>query len=117
MFHYSKLEQFKVSYKSSAENDNNINDSFLTEVYRQLWGYVAECNDLRNTCDKLDTVADYYLDKLKRLNHQNYIDPLDLQILRNRYLHWSASATQFGYGPRIGMVTKDKKRKRNIQPG
>lgn len=72
-------------------------------------GYVEEYNKTNSSGD--------YVEKLKTLRYEDFIDPIDLKILRNQYLHWSASVTKFGLGPRIGKVTNGKERKRNIQDG
>ncbi|WP_294263614.1 DUF2235 domain-containing protein [uncultured Chryseobacterium sp.] len=118
MFHYS--EHFKVIYKKNSISDHKIQDSFLSKIYNQLLGYMNACNNLRNEFieeyNKTNSSGDY-VEKLKTLNYEEYVDQQDLKILRNQYLHWSASVTKLGLGPRIGKVTSAKERKRNIQDG
>ncbi len=118
MFHYSK--QLDVKYKENAISDHKIQDSFLSKIYNQLLGYMNACNNLRNTYieeyNKTNSSGDY-VEKLKALSYEEYVDPQDLKILRNQYLHWSASVTKLGLGPRIGKVANGKDRKRNIQDG
>uniref|UniRef100_A0AAU6WTW4 Uncharacterized protein n=1 Tax=Chryseobacterium endophyticum TaxID=1854762 RepID=A0AAU6WTW4_9FLAO len=85
-----------------------------------MLGYMNACNNLRNEFieeyNKTNSSGDY-VEKLKTLNYEEYVDQQDLKILRNQYLHWSASVTKLGLGPRIGKVTSAKERKRNIQDG
>lgn len=118
MFHYSQGSG--VKYDNDLTGRHKITDPFLLEVRDQLLHYMNACTLLRNTY-----VSDYnrsrysgeYLTKLKALHYESFVDLEKLKILRNQYLHWSASATKIGYGPRTGKVTSGKERTRNIQNG
>ncbi|SEN01511.1 Uncharacterized alpha/beta hydrolase domain [Chryseobacterium taichungense] len=119
MFHYSK--QFGVKYLEDIINDNHkIQEFFLIKINSQLTGYMNACNEVRNTYiqeyNKNNTSGDY-IDKLKRISYLDYIRPEDLKKLRHQYLHWSASVTKTGLGPRVGFVTDARNRKRKIQYG
>ncbi|WP_336689667.1 MULTISPECIES: phospholipase effector Tle1 domain-containing protein [unclassified Chryseobacterium] len=118
MFHYSK--QFGVKYDEKSLKSHTIQDVFLMKVYNQLLGYMNACNQLRSgyveEYNKTNSSGDY-VEKLKTLQYEDFIDPNDLKTLRNQYLHWSASVTKFGLGPRVGKVANGKERKRNIQDG
>lgn len=118
MFHYSK--QFEIKYIQKGIDNNKISDTFLNKIYNQLLGYMNACTSLRNKYieeyNKTNSSGDY-VEKIKTLHYEDFIDVEDLKILRNKYLHWSASVTKLGLGPRIGMVTNSKERKRNIQDG
>lgn len=120
MFFYSRQEQFGVKYKTNGINDNKIADSFLIEIHNQLRNYMNACSTLRNTYveefNKSHSSGDY-LEKLKAIHYEDFVDLDQLKILRNKYLHWSASATKIGYGPRVGKITNAKERTRNIQDG
>lgn len=120
MFYYSSQDQFGVKYDGDLQERHKITDPFLIGIYEKLRNYMNECNTLRNTY-----VAEYnksnfsgdYLSKIKALHYEDFVDLDQLKILRNKYLHWSASATKIGYGPRVGKVTSGKERTRNIQYG
>ena len=118
MFHYSK--QLGVKYLDSMILFNKINDPFLVDIYNQLASYMTACNTLRSSYleeyNKSNSSGDY-VKKLESINYLDYINLKDLKKLRNKYLHWSASATKTGLGPRVGIVTDAKNRKRNIQNG
>ncbi len=118
MFHYSK--QFDVKYDTSLIENHKITDAFLSRIYNQILGYMNACTNLRNdyigNYNKIGSSGDY-VEKIKKIYYEDFTDPNDLKILRNRYLHWSASVTKLGLGPRVGKVTDAKDRKRNIQDG
>lgn len=120
MFHYSSLDQFGVKYDTGLKERHKIMDPFLIEIYDQLKHYMNTCNTLRNTYieefNKSNSSGDY-LEKLKAIHYEDFVDLDQLKILRNKYLHWSASATKIGYGPRVGKITNAKERTRNIQDG
>lgn len=118
MFHYSK--QFDIIYLDKKVQNSTINDGFLNSVYSQLISYMNACNVLRSNYipeyNESNSSGDY-LSKLKNLSYLDFINIEDLKRLRNEYLHWSASVTAFGLGPKVGEVTNGKERKRNIQNG
>lgn len=120
MFHYSKQDVFGVKYRQKKIDENKISDNFLNNVHSQLINYMNACNTMRSTYieeyNKSNSSGDY-LAKLKAMSYLDYIDFEDLKTLRNRYLHWSASVTKFGLGPKVGEVTNGKERKRYIQNG
>jgi len=119
MFHYSK--QFDVIYSADMLNDHQIQDPFLIRVYNQLLQYSNACTHLRNQYvprfNAGENITDEYLAEAKKLKYQDFIDTEDLKTLRREYLHWSASATKFGLGPRSGGIEKATERNRNIQYG
>lgn len=118
MFYYS--EEFKVIYLSKKVTSHKIYDTFLIGVHDQLLNYINACNNLRNTYIKNYNESNFagnYLEKIKSLNYENYIDKEDLRSLRNGYLHWSASATKTGYKPIITTVERVDRRIRNTQQG
>ena len=120
MFNISKQEQFGVKYDTDAMKDHAINDPFLIVVNNQLQAYMNACNTLRNsyiTEYNKNNSAGHYLEKIKAINYEDYLKFEDLETLRNKYLHWSASVTKFGFDPKVGEVTNGKNRKRKIQPG
>jgi len=128
MFHYSK--QHEVKYIEEIINDNHkINEPFLTKIYNQLLGYMNVCNDLRNKYVKeydegKKPSAAQYIKDIKAVSYLGHIDPEDLKILRNQYLHWSVKANQIGLdarpndnAPKRKGALEAKYRKRNIQNG
>ncbi|MDR2236456.1 MAG: DUF2235 domain-containing protein [Chryseobacterium sp.] len=120
MFHYSGQDRFGIKYTQKGVDNHKIEDSFLIEIYNQLINYMNACNALRNTYvaefNRSNSSGDY-LSKIKALHYEDFVDLDKLKTLRNKYLHWSASATKTGYGPRVGKVTDGKQRTRNIQYG
>lgn len=120
MFHYSQQEQFGVKYDKELVARHEISDPFLIEIYDQLMNYMNTCNIVRNTYieeyNRSNSWGDY-LTKIKTLHYEDFVDLEKLKMLRNQYLHWSASATKTGYGPRVGKVSNAKERTRNIQYG
>ncbi|SHG84161.1 phospholipase effector Tle1 domain-containing protein [Chryseobacterium vrystaatense] len=119
MFYYSK--KFGVKYDKTIINGNHkITDPFLIEIHEQLIDYMNTCNTLRNTYvrnyNQSHSSGDY-LTRIKALHYEDFMDLDQLKRLRNKYLHWSASATKIGYGPRVGKVASGKERTRNIQYG
>ncbi|WP_160136480.1 phospholipase effector Tle1 domain-containing protein [Chryseobacterium sp. c4a] len=120
MFYYSSQEQFGVKYKQKMIDSHKITDPFLIEIHNQLKNYMNACSTLRNTYiaefNRNNSSGDY-LSKIKTLHYEDFVDLDKLKILRNKYLHWSASATKIGYGPRVGKVESGKNRTRNIQYG
>lgn len=119
MFYYS--QKFGVKYDETIIDGNHkITDTFLIEIHEQLKNYMNACNSLRNTYieeyNRSNSSRDY-LTQLKALHYEDFVDLEKLKTLRNQYLHWSASATKIGYGPRIGKVSDGKERTRNIQYG
>ncbi|AWK05204.1 DUF2235 domain-containing protein [Flavobacterium crocinum] len=119
MFHYSK--QFDVIYKTLNVNDHKIQDPFLIDVNKQLVHYINTCTRLRNQYFKSfkegENIVKEYLAEVKKIRYQDFIDLKDLKKLRREYLHWSASATKFGLGPRLGGIKIATQRTRNIQNG
>lgn len=120
MFYYSGQDQFGVKYSQKGIDNHKITDIFLIDIYSQLTNYMNACNTLRNTYvaefNKSNSSGDY-LSKIKTLHYEDFVDLDQLKTLRNKYLHWSASATKIGYGPRVGKVVSGKERIRNIQYG
>ncbi|KPH12911.1 DUF2235 domain-containing protein [Chryseobacterium sp. ERMR1:04] len=118
MFHYS--QGCGVKYDNDLAGRHKITDPFLLEIRDQLLHYMNACTLLRNTYieeyNRSNDSGDY-LTQLNALHYESFVDLEKLKILRNQYLHWSASATKIGYGPRIGKVTSGKERTRNIQNG
>lgn len=119
MFYYSKF--FDVKYKNVSLEDNQIKNSFLMNVYDQLRDYTNACTRFRNQyVDRYNSgenIQAEYLAAVKKIRYQDFIAPEDLKKLRNEYLHWSSSATKFGYGPKVGGVKNGAERNRNIQYG
>ncbi|MDN3671792.1 DUF2235 domain-containing protein [Flavobacterium branchiarum] len=119
MFHYSK--QFDVAYKNLSLNDHKIKSSFLITVNNQLVRYINACSHLRNQYvirfNSGENITNEYLAAIKKIKYQDYINEDDLKTLRNEYLHWSSSATKFGYGPKVGGIKNAIERNRNIQYG
>lgn len=120
MLYYSSQDQFGVKYSQKGMDNHKITDPFLIEIYEKLRNYMNACNTLRNTYvaeyNKSNSSGDY-LSKIKALHYEDFVDLDQLKTLRNKYLHWSASATKIGYGPRVGKVVSGKERIRNIQYG
>lgn len=120
MFFYSGQEVFGVKYAQKRVEEHKISDVFLDTIYAQLRNYMNACNSLRNMYieeyNKNNSSGDY-LSKIKALHYEDFVDLNMLKTLRNKYLHWSASATKIGYGPRVGKVTNGQERTRNIQYG
>lgn len=119
MFHYSK--QFDVFYAEDMLNDHKIKDNFLSNVNKQLVHYINVCTHLRNQYVKRfntgENIVLEYLAEVKKIKYQDFIGTDNLKKLRKEYLHWSASATKFGLGPRLGGIKKATERTRNIQNG
>jgi hypothetical protein len=120
MLYYSS--RFNVIYKKErVAGKHSIKEAFLSKIYQQLLKYMSACGELRNSYideyNKTGNSADY-IEELKKIRYEEFILNFDdLKILRNQYLHWSASVTKFGLAPKIGKVTNGKERKRNIQNG
>lgn len=128
MFHYSKQNEVKY-IENRIEENHKITDPFLSGIYSQLATYMNACNNLRNTY-----VDDYkagknpsaskYISDIKALSYLGHIDPEDLKMLRNKYLHWSVKANQIGLDAKPNDNAPKRKgalaaqyRKRNIQNG
>jgi hypothetical protein len=120
MFHYS--EQFDVFYSKAMLLRQLIEDSFLTRnVYEPLKHYINACTHLRNQYvsrfNNGENITKEYQEEIKKIKYQDYIEEEDLKQLRKEYLHWSASATKFGLGPRMGGVKNATERTRQTQNG
>lgn len=119
MFHYSK--QFDVTYLSKKIEQNKIQEPFLMDVDKQLVHYINTCTHLRNQYVKRfntgENIEKEYVTEVKKIHYKDFIHANDLKTLRREYLHWSASATKFGLGPRVGGIKKATERTRNIQYG
>jgi uncharacterized protein (DUF2235 family) len=119
MFHYS--EQFEVIYAADMVADHQIQDPFLINVNKQLVHYINTRTHLRNQYVQRfnagEKVTKEYLEEIKKIRYHDFININDLKTLRREYLHWSASATKFGLGPRLGGIKNATERTRNIQNG
>lgn len=125
MFHFS--DQFSVKYKGSKiKEDHVIQEELLKRVFDIFNRYTNACTELRSKYvdeyNRSNSSGDY-VEKLKALRYENFIDINnlkeieDIKTLRNQFLHWSASVTKVGLGPKVGNVTNGKERIRNIQNG
>ena len=90
-------------------------------VDKQLVHYINTCTHVRNQYVKRfnegENVQKEYVTEVKKMHYKDFIHTNDLKTLRREYLHWSASATKFGLGPRVGGIKKATERTRNIQYG
>ncbi|WP_281234439.1 hypothetical protein [Flavobacterium gelatinilyticum] len=64
-----------------------------------------------------ENIAKEYLQEVRKIKYEDFINEDDLKKLRLEYLHWSASATKFGLGPRLGGINKATERTRKTQNG
>ncbi|QLC66167.1 DUF2235 domain-containing protein [Flavobacterium sp. LPB0248] len=114
----SKQKQFGVIYDETIEKQKtNISDPFIAKVFEQITSYSAAVMTHRNEAIREQKPAAQYLKESEQISYLDYIKPDDLKKLRNRYLHWSVKADEFGLGPRFDDVLLLEKRKRQIQNG
>jgi len=118
MIMVSKQEQFGVLYDSGKEKKKtNISDPFIADVFTQLTNYSKAVMAHRNKAIKGEKTVDQYITESKQISYLDYIDTEDLKKLRNKYLHWSVKADQFGLEPRFTEILPVEKRKREIHNG
>ncbi|PWB28234.1 phospholipase effector Tle1 domain-containing protein [Flavobacterium sp. HTF] len=111
-------KQFEVVYDEAKEKKKtNISDPFIANVFEQLTNYSQAVMTHRNEAIQQNKPATQYIKESKQINYQDYINDDDLKKLRNKYLHWSVKADQFGLGPRFDEVLPVEKRKREIHNG
>ena len=118
MIMISEQKQFGVLYdKTIAKQKTNISDPFLVNVFNQLTTYSQAVMKHRNEAIKENKSGPQYVNESKQISYRDYINEQDLKTLRNRYLHWSVKAEQFGLEARFTDVLPEEKRKRQIQNG
>ncbi|MEP6804396.1 MAG: DUF2235 domain-containing protein [Flavobacterium sp.] len=111
-------KQFGVVYDEGKEKKkNNISDPFIAEIFKQITIYSKAVTEHRNTAIKEQKPVSQYLKESEQISYLDYIDPKDLKELRNKYLHWTAKANEFGLEPRFNEVLPIGKRKREIHNG
>jgi hypothetical protein len=111
-------KQFKISYDETIEKQKTIiSDPFINDVFWQLTRYSQDVMAHRNQAIKEKKPVSQYLKESEQISYLDYITPTDLKELRNKYLHWSVKADEFGLGPRFDDVLPIEKRKREIQNG
>jgi hypothetical protein len=111
-------KQFGVIYDQTIEKQKtNISDPFMVNIFEQLTSYSRAVMQHRNEAIKEKKPVSQYLKESEQISYLDYINPEDLKKLRNKYLHWSVKADQFGLGPRFTEVLPAEKRKREIHNG
>ncbi|MFV0532010.1 MAG: phospholipase effector Tle1 domain-containing protein [Flavobacteriales bacterium] len=115
MFHYSK--QFEVKYlENRIKKEHKIIGGILERVHSQLINYMNACNQKRNEYVEGKTKGNYVQD-IKAIRYQDFMDEDLLKKLRNQYLHWSVEYGSLVNGERTSGVLPASQRKRNIQAG
>jgi uncharacterized protein (DUF2235 family) len=111
-------KQFGVIYDDIiTKQKTNISDSFVASVFRQLTKYTQAVMTHRNEAIRENKSGPQYVNESKQIKYLDYINPDDVKELRNRYLHWSVKADEFGLEPRFKEILPEEKRKRQIHHG
>lgn len=116
MFHYSK--QFQVKYMEDViSRMHAVTGDTLSTSYSQLLGYMNACNQKRNDYVEGRTVGNY-IEDIKNIRYEDYIEEESLKRLRNQYLHWSVEyGDLFVNGENVSGALPVSQRKRTIQHG